>query len=113
MICKVSKIVFLILIVSSCNTTKEQNVIAFSCIYCRGCVSSAFSYISEKDLFYNYQIVMDTTCHSPKYFNFPVHHMESKDMFKKFGRFGNFILIDSLGDLTVFNSDMRLQDYLQ
>ncbi len=111
MIFKVFSIALLVLIVS-CNTSNERNIIAFSCIYCKGCVLNSHNYISEEQLYLKYKIVLDTTCHNLQGFSFPVHHMESHDIFQRFGRFGNFILIDSTGHSTVFNSDMLLQDYL-
>jgi hypothetical protein len=46
-----------------------------------------------------------------KFINF--EQMPSHEIEKKFGRFGNFILIDSLGKKIEFMTDMNLRDYIK
>jgi hypothetical protein len=39
--------------------------------------------------------------------------MAGPEMEKRFGKFGNFILIDSTGKKTEFMTDMSLKEFLQ
>jgi hypothetical protein len=40
-------------------------------------------------------------------------HMESSQIENEFGRFGNFILFDSVGHKTEFMTDMHLRDFIR
>jgi len=114
---KAINVVFLLLTVFSCNQkVSYENIIAFSCIKCSGCVTNNLNYIRDRGIYKRFRIIIDTSCYESemeilKFINF--EQMPSHEIEKKFGRFGNFILIDSLGKKIEFMTDMNLRDYIK
>lgn len=113
---KLIKIMLLLLLVNSCKSIKSpKNIIAFSCMKCGGCVTNNLNYIKEKNLDKRFAIIVDTNCYETqmnilRLINF--QQTSNSEIEKKFGRFGNFILIDSIGRKTEFLTDMNLKDFV-
>ncbi|TXH58869.1 MAG: hypothetical protein E6Q89_02830 [Bacteroidia bacterium] len=114
---KLIKLGILLFMFWGCKTNDaKKNIIAFSCIRCNGCVSNNLNYIKEKNLDKTYKIIIDTSCYEEQMnvLNSLIYEqMPNSEIEKKFGRFGNFILIDSVGKKTEFLTDMNIKDFIQ
>lgn len=108
-----SFIAFLTVLLYSCNHS-YHNRIVFSCIHCPSCIESALAYIENNELDNNYNIILDTNCIKRIYDieRIKYSHMDQDAIFRKYGRFGNYALYDSVGVKTVFNSDMHLKNVI-
>ncbi|HBG41473.1 MAG TPA: hypothetical protein DEG28_10820 [Porphyromonadaceae bacterium] len=84
---------------------------------CKGCVESALSYIKEKQIDKEYVIYLDSNCLNDYnifiYKDIKYNQLDNEDLIKRYGEFGNFILIDSLGNTTEFLTDMKLYDLIK
>ena len=114
---KLLVIIVICAFLNSCDSRElNRDVIAFSCIKCEGCVENSLIYINKHHLDSRFKIILDTNCYEgQKSLILPLHftHMDSKDIEKKFGDFGNFILIDSTSHRTEFMTDMNLRDFIE
>ena len=110
------KIFFFFLLFSCQENEYKKNVIAFNCIRCEGCVIKNLSYIKNNSLHKGYAIILDTNCYydlMPILKDLDFIQMDNSNIEENFGKFGNFILIDSLSRKTEFYSDMNLVDILE
>ena len=111
------KTIFLLLFFFSCSQKEgNENIIAFSCLKCSGCVTNNLNYIKDKGLDKRFRIIVDTTCYESqmdilKFINY--EQMPNAEIERKFGRFGNFILLNSQGKKIEFMTDMNLRDYIK
>lgn len=108
--------ILLIFIIGCKQPTKEVNVIAFSCMKCSGCVTTNLNYIRLQNLDKTFKIILDTNCYESqmKIINeIKYVQMPNSDIEKKYGRFGNFILLDSSGKKTEFMTDMNLNEVIK
>jgi hypothetical protein len=74
------------------------------------------AYIKERGLDSRYRIIVDTSCYEAQMsllHSIEYEQMAGPEMEKRFGKFGNFILIDSTGKKTEFMTDMSLKEFLQ
>lgn len=110
-------ILFFIVFLFSCTHKPEpKNIIAFSCLKCSGCVENSLNYIREKNIDRRYKIILDSNCLKDNMAilnKIKFDQMSNDDIQEKFGRFGNFILIDSSGQKIEFMTDMSLSSYIK
>lgn len=113
---KLIRVGILLFLFQSCKSINNpKNIIAFSCMKCSGCVSNNLNYIKEKNLDKRFRIIVDTTCYETQMSilnSIKFEQMSNTEIEKKFGRFGNFILIDSNGKKTEFLTDMNLNNFV-
>jgi len=110
--------IFLLLFFCCSCTPAElpRDTLVFSCIKCTGCVVDALRYVDNRELDKSYDIVLDTSCYEEQMEvvrTIRFRHMESSQIENEFGRFGNFILFDSVGHKTEFMTDMHLRDFIR
>jgi|HigsolmetaAR202D_1030399.scaffolds.fasta_scaffold09372_5 hypothetical protein len=114
---KLINIIAILFLFCSCKTyNTNRNIIAFSCIKCSGCVTNNLNYIKDHGLDKRFKIIIDTSCYESQMYilhNINFQQMTNSEIEKRFGRFGNFILIDSNGKKTEFLTDMNLTDFVQ
>ncbi len=118
------RFIIIALLFMSCNYSSElkdnsignRNIIAFSCIFCKGCVIDNLNYIDSLKLDTLYTIILDTSCLKNNDIQIPdikFVQKNSLELEELFGRFGNFLLIDSSGNQKIFNTDENLLQYIQ
>lgn len=87
-----------------------RNEIIFSCIYCHGCVERALREIEAIGLDENYTIILDTNCYAEMIDTLKINYIQMTEdqITKRYGRFGNFLAIDSSGRKKTFLTDKDL-----
>lgn len=94
----------------------EKNKIIISSMYCEGCVIDAFNDIRNHNLDKRFDIILDTNFIEKSKINYKdinIKHTPVDEIFKKYQRFGNIMVIDEKGVKTILLTDQSLKDYIQ